>query len=74
MQAITQGKVPAFPPQSKDEPSTIRGMLEEIYRRCWTDDPALHPTMYEVVGDLKRQNASDRRDNWTDSHDELDET
>ena len=53
MLAVKQGKVPSFPPQSKAEPSTIRAMLEKICRRCWTSDPALRPTMRDIVRDLR---------------------
>ena len=53
MQAITREEVPSLPPQSQNEQSTIRDMLERICRGCWTSDPALRPTMRDIVRDLR---------------------
>ena len=51
--AVTRGEVPSFSSQSENETSTIRNMLEEICCRCWTNDPALRPTMNDIVRDLR---------------------
>ena len=53
MQAITREEVPSLPPQLQNEKSTIRDMLEGICRGCWTSDPALRPTMRDIVRDLR---------------------
>ena len=51
--AVTRGEVPLFAPRSEDEASLIRDRLEKICQRCWTNDPALRPTMHDLVEDLR---------------------
>ena len=62
MQAVTQGEVPSFGPQPKNEHSTIRDMLEKICRQCWTSDPVLRPTMGDIIGHLRSETCHFQQD------------